>query len=111
MDRCGGYKIVLCAGQYSRYGQDIGMYDGCAAFWEFICSNMACDREKKEDDPFVHSDFMQCFVWNRRALLRAVVFAVCDREEIYAERLAQHLKKKQGIPFEILVSDGSILEI
>ena len=79
------------------------MYDGCAAFWEFICSNMACDREKKEDDPFVHSDFMQCFVWNRRALLRAVVFAVCDREEIYAERLAQHLKKKQGIPFEILV--------
>ncbi|MDO4453162.1 MAG: hypothetical protein Q4B90_01575 [Eubacteriales bacterium] len=35
--------------------------------------------------------------------MKAMVFAVCDREESYAERLAQHLKKKQGIPFEILV--------
>lgn len=45
---------------------------------------------------------MQCYLWSRRTLLREV-FAVCDREEIYAERLAYHLKKKQGIPFDMVV--------
>lgn len=34
--------------------------------------------------------------------MNKIKFAVCDREERYVERLTEHFKRKQGIPFEVL---------
>lgn len=100
-DRGGRRQIVFCCGEYIGKRTDFGVYDARDDIWNIVCGGKQSHGEKKRENLSFRAHFFQRTLQNRRAVLKKRMFAVCDREEQYVERLAQHLKRKQSIPFEI----------